>query len=76
MTRISDMRPVAAFLIGAFWINTTLVLAAAVDVLRAELPKGQSLAVFAAFTLGTLSVQGALSCAGCGRVSDRAHADP
>ena len=60
MTRISDMRPVAAFLIGAFWINTTLVLAAAVDVLRAELPEGQSLAVFAAFTFVTLSVQGAL----------------
>jgi hypothetical protein len=29
-------------------------------VLRAELPKGESLAVFAAFTFVTLSVQGAL----------------
>jgi hypothetical protein len=60
MTRISAMRPVSAFLIGAFWINTALVLAAAVDALRAELPKGQSLAAFAAFSFVTLSVQGAL----------------
>ena len=28
MTRIGKMRPVWAFLIGAFWINTTLVVAA------------------------------------------------
>jgi hypothetical protein len=31
-----------------------------VDTLRAELPTGQSIAVFAAFTLVTLSVQAAL----------------
>jgi hypothetical protein len=60
MKRIGEMKPAWAFLIGAFWINTTLVLAAAADALRAELPEGQSLAAFAAFTLVTLSVQGAL----------------
>ena len=37
MTRIGKMSPIWAFLIGAFWINTTLVVAAAVDTLRAEL---------------------------------------
>ena len=60
MTRIGKMRPVWAFLIGAFWINTTVVVAAGIDVLRAELKNGQSIAVFAAFTLVTLSVQGTL----------------
>jgi len=60
MTRIGKMRPIWAFLIGAFWINTTVVVAAGIDVLRAELKNGQSIAVFAAFTLVTLSVQGAL----------------
>jgi hypothetical protein len=60
MKRIGKMSPVWAFLIGAFWINTTLVVAAGVDTLRAELSNGQSIAVFAAFTLVTLSVQGAL----------------
>ncbi len=60
MARIGRMSPIWAFLIGAFWINTTLVLAAAVDTLRAELPTGRSLATFAAFTVVTLLVQGAL----------------
>ena len=60
MTRIGTMRPVWAFLIGAFWINTTLVIAAGVDTLRAELPNGKSIAVLVAFTLITLSVQGSL----------------
>ena len=60
MTRIGTMRPIWAFLIGAFWINTALVVAAAIDALRAELPNGQSLAVLALFTLVTASVQGAL----------------
>jgi hypothetical protein len=60
MTRIGKMRPIWAFLIGAFWINTTVVVAAGIDVLRAELKNGQSIAVFAAFTLVTLSIQGAL----------------
>jgi Sap, sulfolipid-1-addressing protein len=60
MARIGRMSPIWAFLIGAFWINTTLVAAAAVDTLRAELATGQSLAIFAAFTLVTLLVQGAL----------------
>ena len=60
MIRIGTMSPVWAFLIGAFWINTTLVVAAGVDTLRAELPNGKSIAVFAAFTLVTLSVQGTL----------------
>jgi len=60
MKRIGTMRPIWAFLIGAFWINTALVVAAAVDALRAELPNGQSLAVLALFTLVTASVQGAL----------------
>jgi hypothetical protein len=60
MTRIGEMSPVWAFLIGAFWINTTVAVAAAVDTLRADLSSGASIAVFAAFTLITLSGQGAL----------------
>jgi len=60
MKKIGTMRPVWAFLIGAFWINTALVVAAAVDALRAELPNGESLVVLAAFTLVTASVQGGL----------------
>jgi len=60
MARIGKMHPIWAFLIGAFWINTTLVVAAAVDTLRAELPTEQSMVVFAAFTLVTMLVQGAL----------------
>ena len=58
MARIGRMRPIWAFLIGAFWINTTLVVAAGVDTLRAELPTAQSIAVFAAFTLVTVSGSG------------------
>ena len=49
MARIGKMRALWAFLIGAFWINTALVVAAGVDTLRAELSTGQSLAVFAVF---------------------------
>lgn len=60
MAGIGRMSPIWAFLIGAFWINTTLVVAAAVDTLRAGLATGQSLAIFAAFTSVTLLVQGAL----------------
>ncbi len=60
MTRIGKMSPVFAFLIGAFWINTTIVIAAGVDTLRAELSNGESMVVFAAFTLITVSVQGGL----------------
>jgi Sap, sulfolipid-1-addressing protein len=60
LTRIGQMSPIWAFLIGAFWINTTVVIAAAVDALRAELSNGASIAAFAAFTLITASVQGAL----------------
>jgi hypothetical protein len=60
MAKIGKMSPLWAFLIGAFWINTTLVVAAGVDTLRAELSNSESVAVFAAFTLVTLSVQGAM----------------
>jgi Sap, sulfolipid-1-addressing protein len=60
MTRIGELRPLWAFLIGAFWINTTLVIAAGVDTLRANLSRVESIAVFAVFTLITMSVQGAL----------------
>jgi hypothetical protein len=60
MTRIGQMKPLWAFLIGGFWINTALVVAAAVDTLRADLSNGESIAVFAAFSLVTASVQGAL----------------
>jgi Sap-like sulfolipid-1-addressing protein len=60
MVRIGTMRAIWAFLIGAFWINTTLVVAAGLDTLRAELSTGKSIAVFAAFTLVTASVQGTL----------------
>jgi hypothetical protein len=60
MKRIGTMRPIWAFLVGAFWINTALVVAAAIDALRAELPNGESLAVLALFTLVTASVQGTL----------------
>jgi len=60
ITRIGKMSPVWAFLIGAFWINTTVVIAAAVDTLRTDLSNGASIAAFAAFTLITLSVQAPL----------------
>ena len=60
MARIGNMSPVWAFLIGAFWINTTLVIAASVDTLRADLLSGQSMVVFAGFVLVTVSVQGGL----------------
>jgi Sap, sulfolipid-1-addressing protein len=60
MMRIGQLRALWAFLIGAFWINTALVVAAGVDTLRANLSKGQSIAVFAAFSLVTASVQGTL----------------
>ncbi len=60
MKKISSMRFIWAFLIGAFWINTTLVVAAAIDTVRANLPDGESIVVFALFTLVTVSVQGAL----------------
>jgi hypothetical protein len=60
MTRIGQMRARWAFLIGAFWINTALVVAAGADALRANLPTGQSLLVFAAFTLVTATVQAAI----------------
>jgi Sap, sulfolipid-1-addressing protein len=60
MGRIGKMRPLWAFLIGAFWINTAVVVAAGVDTLRADLSTRASLITFAAFTLVTLSVQGAL----------------
>ena len=57
MTKIGLMKPIWAFLIGAFWINTALVVAAAVDTLRANLSNGQSIAAFAVFSLVTASVQ-------------------
>jgi hypothetical protein len=60
MERIDRLSALWAFLIGAFWINTALVVAAGIDTLRAELSNSQSIAVFAIFTLITLSVQGAL----------------
>lgn len=60
MERIDRLSPLWAFLIGAFWINTALVVAAGIDTLRAELSNSQSIAVFAIFTVITLSVQGAL----------------
>jgi hypothetical protein len=60
MARIGTMRPIWAFLIGAFWINTALVVAAGVDALRSEVPTGEALVVLALFALVTMSVQGAL----------------
>jgi hypothetical protein len=60
MKRIGQMRARWAFLIGAFWINTALVVAAGTDALRANLPTRQSLLVFAAFSLITGTVQASL----------------
>ncbi len=60
MTKVGQMKPLWAFLIGAFWINTALVVAAAVDTLRADIPDGQAIAVFAVFSLVTASLQAAL----------------
>lgn len=60
MSRIGKMKPIWAFLIGAFWINTTVVVAAGVDTLRAGLSNRDSLVVLVGFTLVTLSVQGAM----------------
>jgi hypothetical protein len=61
MVRIGKMRAVWAFAIGAFWINTTVVIAAGVDTLRANLSNWDSFVVLAVFTLVTLSVQAALT---------------
>ena len=60
MVKIGQMKPIWAFLIGAFWINTALVVAAAVDVLRANVSYSTAVTVFAVFSLITASVQGAL----------------
>ena len=60
MVKIGKMKPLWAFLIGAFWINTALVVAAAVDTVRANLSDGSSIAVFAVFSLITASVQAGL----------------
>ena len=60
MKKIGQMKPLWAFLIGAFWINTALVIAAAVDMLKANLSNSQSIAVFAVFSLITASVQAAM----------------
>ena len=49
MSRIGKMRPIWAFLIGAFWINTTVVVAAGVDTLRAGLSNRDSLVVLVGF---------------------------
>jgi hypothetical protein len=57
--RIGKMSPVWAFLIGAFWL-TTVVIAAAVDALRADISNGAAIAAFASFTLITLSGRGPL----------------
>ena len=60
MVKIGQMKPIWAFLIGAFWINTALVVAAAVDVLRSNVSYSNAVAVFAVFSLITAAVQGAL----------------
>jgi Sap, sulfolipid-1-addressing protein len=60
MKKIGTMQWYWAFLLGMFWINTALVVAAGLNALKAELSNRDSLIVFAAFTLVTLSVQGAL----------------
>ncbi len=60
MKKIGQMKPLWAFLIGAFWINTALVVAAAVDTLKANISDSQSIAVFAVFSLITASVQAAM----------------
>ena len=60
MKRIGQMKARWAFLIGAFWINTALVVAAGLDALRSEIPKQQALVAFAIFTLITASVQAAM----------------
>lgn len=59
MARIDGLRPFWAFLIGAFWINTALVIAAGVDTVRSNLANGQAVVVFAAFTAVTMSAQAA-----------------
>ncbi len=60
MKRIGQMRARWAFLIGAFWINTALVVAAGIDALRSGLSDQDALVVFAVFTLITASVQAAM----------------
>ena len=60
MLRIGQMKARWAFLIGAFWINTALVVAAGLDTLRSGIPKQQALVAFAIFTLITASVQAAM----------------
>jgi hypothetical protein len=60
MARVGAMRPLVAFALGAFWINVALVVAAAVDTLRADLGTSESVAVCALFAVASSSVQLAL----------------
>jgi hypothetical protein len=57
LERIGQIRPLVAFGFGAFWINTALVVAAALETLRADLPTGQSVAVCAWFAILSGAVQ-------------------
>ncbi len=60
MKKIGQMKPLWAFLIGAFWINTALVVAAAVDMLKANISDSSRSPSFAVFSLVTASVQAAM----------------
>jgi hypothetical protein len=57
LERIGQIRPLVAFGFGAFWINAALVVAAALETLRADLPAGQSVLVCAWFALLTGAAQ-------------------
>ncbi len=57
MERIGAMRPVVAFGLGAFWINVALVAAAAVDTLRADVGKANSVTACALFAIVSSSAQ-------------------
>lgn len=60
MQRIDAMRPIVAFGLGAFWINSALVIAAAVDTLRADLSTATSLAVCVLFSVASAVAQAAI----------------
>jgi ribose/xylose/arabinose/galactoside ABC-type transport system permease subunit len=60
LDRIGRLRPLVAFGLGAFWINAALVVAAALETLRADLPTGESVAVCAWFAVVCGAVQGGI----------------
>jgi hypothetical protein len=60
MERIGDLRPIMACALGAFWINSALVIAAATTTVRDDAPAAESLAACAVVAVISGSVQAAI----------------